>query len=181
MARGSVHVPDATVALRRGLRCRRVEADAAWNRNTQEIEHETILFRRPAAWRARARPKGPDPTIALGDADLLEIPARALAGRDPTIALGDADLLDLRAGRRAVSDPTIAIGDADVLEVRSARAQQVPIFVGDSWSIDIVVGDDGGDAYAADPHEGQRKSLLWRLLVKLGWVKLEEGHTVLGA
>lgn len=180
MARGSVHGPEATVALTRGRRCRRVEGDAAWNRTTQEIERETILFRRPGA--ARARPAGRDPTIALGDADLLELPSRPLLGRDPTLALRDADLFDIRPRLRQGSDQTIALGDADVLEIRAARAApRDSVFVGDSWSIDIVVGDDGGDAYAAAPDDDQPRGLLWRLLVKLGWIKLEEGHAIMGA
>jgi hypothetical protein len=158
MGRASVHGPDATVALRRGLRCRHVESDAAWNRTTQEIEQETILFRRQAGPRRRA------------------------VGRDPTIALGDADLLEIRAGHRSAVDPTIALGDADVLEIRAARREsKQSVFVGDSWSIDIVVGDDGGDAYAAAPDDGQSRGLFWRLLVRLGWIKLDEEPRPLGA
>lgn len=180
MARASVPGPDATVALRRGLRCRRVESDAAWNRATQEIEHPTILFTRPGPWRRRA--PGADPTIALADADLFEIPARPLPGRDPTIALGDADLVEIRRGHRAGVDPTIALGDRDLLEVDSARlAKREPVFVGDSWSIDIVIEDDGSDAHATAPDDDPSRGLLWRLLVWLGWIKLEEGHTLLGA
>ncbi len=78
--------------------------------------------------------------------------------------------------RTLPTDPTIELSMNDLEEL--ARPPRVPNDAGhdDFWSVDVLVSND--DAIPDDEDDLldlEHRGFIWRLLFRLGWVKLDDG------